>query len=428
MPKAHLTKRTVDAAEPQTKRYTLFDDRLTGFGLRVYPTGEKSWIIEYRPGHGGRRTAKRRLTLGSVGVLTPEQARGKAKDALSAARLGDDPAHQKAVGRRATTVAQLAELFLTEHVEAKRKPGTIVHYRALLNDVVVPELGNLKAIDVQRPDIAKLHLDRKATPYQANRLLAILGSMFNFAQSRSILPDGFNPARRIGKFPEQRRERFLSTQELERLGEACREAETDGVAWQVDEAQPNAKHIPKLPENRRTIVSVHATAAIRLLILTGARLREILHLRWEHCDLQRGLLLLPDSKTGRKTIVLNGAALAIIAELSRVGEFVIAGNDPAKPRADLQKPWALISKRAGLVGVRIHDLRHTYASIGAGSGLGLPIIGKLLGHSQAATTQRYAHLDAHPLRIAADAIGAPIAAALGAHAKPAIAKASATDP
>ena len=147
--------------------------------------------------------------------------------------------------------------------------------------------------------------------------------------------------------------------------------------------------------------------------------------------MQRGLLFLPDSKTGKKTIVLNGAALALLAELPHIGEFVIAGNDPRKPRADLQRPWALISKRAGLVGVRIHDLRHTYASVGAGSGLGLPIIGKLLGHSQADTTQRYAHLDAHPLRLAADAIGAPIAAALGvtsAGALAATAKPSATDP
>ena len=158
-----------------------------------------------------------------------------------------------------------------------------------------------------------------------------------------------------------------------------------------------------------------------MLILTGARLREILHLRWEHCDLQRGLLLLPDSKTGKKTIVLNGAALALLAELPRIGDFVIAGSNPQRPRADLQRPWALISKRAGLVGVRIHDLRHTYASVGAGSGLGLPIIGKLLGHRQAATTQRYAHLDAHPLRVAAEAISAPIAAALGASSAGALA-------
>jgi integrase len=156
------------------------------------------------------------------------------------------------------------------------------------------------------------------------------------------------------------------------------------------------------------VLSVQATAAIRLLILTGARLREILHLRWVECDLQRGLLLLPDSKTGRKAIVLNAPALALLSELPRVGEFVVAGSDPTKPRADLHKPWALIKGRAGLIGVRLHDLRHTYASFGAGSGLGLPIIGKLLGHTQAATTQRHAHLDTDPLRRAADTIGQQI--------------------
>ena len=413
-----LTKRTVDLAEPRASRYVIFDDRLKGFGLRVFPSGEKSWIVEYRPGHGSRATGKRRFTIGSVAAHTPEEARKQAKDVLSAAHLGDDPVKDKTAARHRMTVAHLVDLFLTEHVEPKRKAGTIQHYRALLTDVVMPVLGSLKVEDVTRADIAKLHLSRKATPYQANRILAVLGSMFHFAQSRSILPDGFNPARRIGKFTEHRRERFLSTEELEKLGDACREAETVGIAWEVDEGQAKAKHIPKKPENRRTILSVHATAAIRLLILTGARLREILHLRWDECDFERGLLLLADSKTGKKTIVLNAAALAVIANLPRLGDFVIAGNDPKKPRADLQKPWALISKRAGLSGVRLHDLRHTYASFGAGSGLGLPIIGKLLGHTQAATTQRYAHLDSDPLRRASDAIGAQIGRAIGTKVSP----------
>src|SRR5204862_1250052 len=135
----------------------------------------------------------------------------------------------------------------------------------------------------------------------------------------------------------------------------------------------------------------HAIAAIRLLLFTGCRLREILHLKWEHADFERGLLLLPDSKTGRKTVVLNAPALAVLANLERIGPYVISGDDPEKPRADLKRPWKAVANRAGLEGIRLHDLRHTYASFGAGEGLGWPIIGRLLGHTQASTTQRYAH-------------------------------------
>jgi integrase len=196
---------------------------------------------------------------------------------------------------------------------------------------------------------------------------------------------------------------------LLRLGDAIREAETTGIEW----PKSTSKHAPKKPGNRVTSIGPHAAAALRLLIFTGARLREILDLKWEHVDVQRGLLFLPDSKTGKKTIVLGGAALAVLINLKHVGNYVIAGNDPEKPRADLQRPWALVSTRAGLAGLRLHDLRHSFASVGAGSGLGLPIIGKLLGHSSSKTTERYAHLAADPLRRASDAISGAIAKAMG---------------
>jgi integrase len=218
-----------------------------------------------------------------------------------------------------------------------------------------------------------------------------------------------NPTSGIEKFREQVRERFLSESELLRLGEAIREAETVGIPWIK---QSKSKHAPKL-ENRTTNIGPHAAAALRLLIFTGARLREILDLRWDYVDLQRGLLFLPDSKTGKKTIVLGAAALAVLENLPRVGKFVIAGTDNDKPRADLQRPWALVSERADLAGLRLHDLRHSFASVGAGSGFGLPVIGKLLGHSNSKTTERYAHLAADPLRRASDVISGAIAKAMG---------------
>jgi integrase len=412
MPK--LTKREVDKAEPRADRYTIFDDELKGFGLRVFPSGAKSWVVEYRPDHGGRRTAKRRLTLGSAGTLTPDEARRAARLELAKVRLGNDPARDKAETRKAVTVAEVARLYLEDHADAKRKPRTAEHYRDIIERIVLPELGSMKAEAVTRADVARLHLNWRHTHVQANRMLGIISGLYGFAQRRGILPEGMNPARGVDKFPENRRERFLTVDELVRIGAAIRTAETVGIAWDVDESTPTAKHIPK--NNRKTVIGPHAAAALRLLIFTGARLREILHLRWENVDFGRGLLLLPDSKTGRKTIILNAPALAILAELPRVGAYVIAGESPDAPRADLKRPWQVVARHALLNGVRLHDLRHTYASVGAGRGLGLPIIGKLLGHAESRTTERYAHLDNDPLRKAADWIGSDLEAALNSPA------------
>ena len=178
----------------------------------------------------------------------------------------------------------------------------------------------------------------------------------------------------------------------------------------MDDTTPNAKHVPKI--KRSTKITPTAAAAVRLLLFTGCRLREILHLRWDYVDIERGCLFLPDSKTGRKTVVLNAPALAVLNALQRVGCYVVPGDDPEKPRHDLKRPWDAVTNRAGLRGVRIHDLRHTYASFGAGGGLGLPIIGRLLGHAQVATTARYAHLDNDPLRRASEAIAGQLSAAL----------------
>jgi integrase len=197
---------------------------------------------------------------------------------------------------------------------------------------------------------------------------------------------------------------------LERLGIAIRKAETIGIPWVVDESKPNAKHTPKTKPF--TKIDPTAAAALRLLLFTGCRLREILHLRWEQVDFERGCLFLPDSKSGRKTVIFNAPALAVLNAMDRVGPYVVPGDDPEQPRHDLKRPWDAVTKRAGLTGVRLHDLRHTYASFGAGGGLGLPIIGRLLGHAHAATTARYAHLDNDPLRRASEAIAGRIAAAL----------------
>jgi integrase len=412
-----ITKRLVDRLRPSDAEYFAWDGKLAGFGLRVQPTGAKTYVVKYRAG-SGRGAPTRRVTLGRVGTLTPDEARALARKALGAVAHGSDPAALRAAERRASTLRELAEIFLAEHVEAKRKPTTATHYRSLLEKVVLPELGSRKAEQVTTSDLARLHAKMRDRPYQGNRMLEVVGSLYSFAGKRKILPLGFNPARGIEQYPEKRRERFLNVDELTRLGDVVREAERVGLPYEIDGAKPTAKHAPK-ESHRRTKIGPHAAAAVRLLIFTGARLREILHLKWEHVDFERGLLLLPDSKTGKKAIVLNAPALGILRNLPRVGTHVIAGQsastDNDKPRSDLNRPWRAIVKRAGLTGLRIHDLRHTHASVGAGLGLGLPIIGKLLGHTQHSTTARYAHLDADPLRRASERIGRLLAAAMGSN-------------
>lgn len=405
-----ITKRSLDAIEPNGRAVIAYDSELKGFGVRVTPNGAISWFAEFRPGAGGRRVAKKRMTIGGR-EFTPEQARHAAKGILAAVALGNDPLAKRQEERRADTFKEFAERYLREEARLKLKPGTVKNYEIAIRKHAAPEIGSVKLTRIATADIARLHAKVGETkPMTANRVSECISSIFRYAATCNIVPVGHNPTRGIRAFRENRRERFLKSEELGRLGEAIREAETVGTPCEIDSSKPNSKHAPK---NLRIKIDSHTAAALRLLILTGARLREILNLKWEYVDYQRGLLLLPDSKTGRKAIVLNGPALAVLRGLDQGGEFVIKSEGDDKPRADLNRPWRTISARAKLLGVRIHDLRHTHASVGAGAGLGLPIIGKLLGHTQASTTMRYAHLDSDPLKIASQRIAAEIAKQMG---------------
>lgn len=383
MPK--LTKRTVDAAEIKVFEYFLWDDELPGFGLRVLRSGRKGYVVQYR---AGRRS--RRMSLGPSTVLTCEQARNRAITIIAAARNGEDPAAKRDADREAITVTELAERFDREHIALRVKESTAKGYRRMVERVILPALGRHRVTEVTRADIAKLHHDLRHIPYDANRCLEIISKMFNLAEMWGVRPDGTNPRKHIQKYREEKRERFLSAAELRRVGEVLREMEEEGI---------------ELPSG---------IAAARLLILTGCRLNEIMRLKWDYVDFEGRVLRLPDSKTGAKTVYLGQPAIDVlkVIERARDNSWVITGTMPGAPLYDLQPFWQRVRARTGLKDVRIHDLRHTFASAAVAAGQGLPMIGKLLGHTQVQTTARYTHLAAHPIKTAADVVSAQLAASL----------------
>jgi integrase len=383
-----LTKRAVDALTYTRKSgaQCAWDDELAGFGVRVYPTGRKAFVVAYRS--DGRQ---RFHTLGKLGELTVHEARTKAMEVLSSVRRGSDPSGDRIAYRQAPTMKDLAERYMREHARPRKKPLGVVNDERVWRKHVLPRLGKKKVADVTRADVFQLHSEMGVkTPIQANRTLAVLSKAFNLCEIWGWRPDGSNPVRHVPRFRENKRERFLSEAELLRLAEAINEVE------------------------RLQLEEPASIAAIRLILLTGCRSGEIKGLRWSEVDFERRCLRLADSKTGRKTIYLSSGTLQVLADIERLADnpYVIVGANPGAHLIGLTRPWFRIRKRAGLDDVRLHDLRHTYASVGAGIGLSLPMIGNLLGHTVPATTQRYAHLAAHPMLEAAERVGASLHAAM----------------
>lgn len=381
-----LTKRTVDALETRPgKNYIVFDEELPCFGIRVMPSGKRFFLIQYR--FKGRT---RRVMLGMYGPVTPDEGRKQAMILLGQVKAGIDPADQRDAARRAGTVKELGKRFLEQYVPTRCKSTTAAEYTRSVELFINPKLGTRRLADIVRADISELHYEMRDIPYQANRTLGVLSKMFNLAEEWGLRPDGSNPCRHVKKYKETKRERFLTGGEITELGKVL-----DAVAASGEESRT-------------------AAACLRLLLLTGCRLHEIQTLKWEYVDFNEYCLRLPDSKTGAKVVNIGQAAIDVLKGIERVEDnpYVIVGIKPGAHLTDMQRPWRRIRKRAGIPDVRIHDLRHTFASASLALGEGLPMIGKLLGHTQVQTTARYAHLASDPVKKAAERVADQLGALL----------------
>ena len=319
--KAKITKRLVEDLTPDAgKDLWVWDRDLPGFAMRVKPSGVKAYVIQYR----NLRRQSRKFTLGRHGVLTPEEARRLARQALAAVERGEDPVQDRRADRGALSVADLANRFEEEHIAVRLKSSTAQEYRRNLRRFILPALGRLRVADVTRADISRFHHELRHLPYQANRNLEIVSKMFNLAEMWGLRPDGSNPRRHIKKYPEVKRERYLSGPELAALGEALLRAESEGLE------------------------DAYAFAAIRLLIFTGCRLNEIMALKWVYVDFDAASLRLPDTKTGARVVHLGTPALDALAGITRQlgNPWVICDRIPRSRRTDLQPPWQRMRKRA----------------------------------------------------------------------------------
>ncbi len=371
-----LSKRTVDTLCVQSKEAVFWDRDLPGFGVRVYTTGRKVYVVQSRGPDGPKR-----VTIGRHGKISAEQARKDAAVLIDRIKRGEPPVPPPPVP--AWTVSALAERYMEAHVAVSCRPATIKIYRAVVTKYILPELGELPIDAVDRAHVSALHCALRDKPYQANRAVEVLSKMLSLAEAWGLTPPRQNPCRSVRKYQERRRERFLTAEEYRRLGRVLDAAEADGSAW------PSA------------------IAALRLLLLTGCRRGEVVTLRWDDVDRTAGELRLRDSKTGARRVPLTPAVEAVLDGIPRIAgnPWVIVGQKPAAHLLSLHPIWIRLRARAGLEDVRIHDLRHSYASRALALGEGLPMIGKLLGHTKVTTTARYAHLARDTEKISAAKVG-----------------------
>lgn len=426
MPTEKISNRSIANVKAGEKDQYLWDQEMSGFGLKVTPAGTKVFLVQYRI--GGRSGKTRRVTIGGVGTpfqvdefnssqnevirtvsLTPEIARREAKRILGMVAVGKDPAEDKSKLSEGISVSQLCEIYLAEGV-ATKKASTIKNDKGRIQRHVKPLLGRRKVREVNKEHIEKFMIDVangktasdekigwkarsivKGGKGSASRTVGMLGGIFAFAVDRGYCEE--NPVRGVKRYRDNQLERYMTFEELARLGEALENAERNG--------------------------SEHPSAinTIRLLLFTGCRKNEVLSLKWEYVDFENEMLRLPDSKTGQKVVLLGDAALDLLKSLPKFegNPYAFPGIKPGNHFVGLGRVWRRLAEKASVNDVRLHDIRHTFASEGASLGLGLPIVGNLLGHKNPSSTARYAHVAPSPARKAANNVSGALKTALNSH-------------
>lgn len=364
-----LTKTLVDGAIPKAKRYRLNDSLVPGLSLLVLPSGSKTYYLRHRTIDGVQRDMK----LGTPVELTPDNARRLAREALAQVRDGKDPASERRQLREAPTLADLAARYMERHGKRKRSG---FNDEILWRLHILPKLGRIKVARLTREQVRLFHSDHPR-PVSANRALEVLGKAMALAEEWGWRPVGSNPCIGIKANPERQRRRYMSTDELARLRARL-------VEWE---------HLAGPQQLRWRFAQL-----VRLLLLTGARLREIMEARWEWVDWDRRVIEVPaeHGKTGAATIRLSERAVEILAALLEAqqprDQWVIQGSTFGKPLVGYRRLWLALLAEAGILDLRIHDLRHTFASYSLSGGQTLGTVGQLLGHRSTQTTTRYAHL------------------------------------
>lgn len=403
-----LTKTIAVEAAAGAKDYMLWDSEVVGFGLRVWPSGKKTFVYKYR----SNTNRQRKMTIGMFPAVSVDQARRRARELAADVIKGKDPQQKKDAERRYLSVTDLGKRYLSDYAAIHKKPSSAMRDENLMRMHILPFMGKMKVAEVTNDDVYRLHQRvtiggvkmhqakrkdyngklTKPQPITANRVIALLSKMMNLAEQWGLRPQNSNPCRHIKRNKENKRERYLTPNELATVSSAMRNMVAEGRLDKVIEQ------------------------AILLLIFTGCRVSEILHLRWDEVDFGNARLNFKDSKTGAKSIPIGAPALQIIADIMPVpgNDFVFVGRKEGASLVFIRKAWKRICDEAGLTEVRLHDLRHTFASFGVSANMSLHIVGKLLGHTQAVTTQRYAHLDDDPLRTAANQVSNMLSEALHA--------------
>lgn len=352
----------------------VWDNALAGFGCRRQKGVKVTYFVQKRV-----KGKKVRITIGAHGSpWTPDMARKEAGNLIAKMTGGQDPRiERKQKEEESRLFKDAADDFVKVYVP-KLKPKTRRSYKDTIEQRLKPAFGKKRVAEITMKDVERQHSKWNEHPRAANLALAILSRILTWADVEE------NPCAEVKRFREVKRERYLTSDEVKRLGMAIHTLEeTEGL-------------------------TVFGAAALRLLVLTGARTGEIMGLTWNMVDLERGLLILPDSKTGQKTIVLNSAAIEVLENIPRMegNKHVIVGHVEGQPLYDLKKQWGRVKKEAKINDVRVHDLRHSFASVAVGSGGSLPVLGKVLGHADSRTTERYAHLEESPVRELVETTGA----------------------